>query len=155
AVAIALANPAAAQTAATTPQVASGIVTSLVGSTAQVENSAQNSEATVLFSTTTTYQKIETVATTAIKAGDCVRVTGTGTTTKGITATNITLSAPVSGSCTEPNPNGAGGFGGAGGTAGAGAFGNGQRPNFGNGQGPGGQGQAGGNGAPAGNGGTN
>ena len=130
-VAVALAaSPAIAQTAGTPPQFASGAVTSVHGDSVQVTNQAQNSESTVVLSPTTQVTKRETASASAITVGGCVRVTGTGSAAKGITARSVALSAATSSGCTA-GPGG-GGFGGGGGFR----FGNGQRPrNLGNGNG--------------------
>jgi hypothetical protein len=134
-VAVALAaSPAVAQTAGTAPQFASGAVTSVHGDAVQVTNQTQNSESTVVLSPTTQVTKRVTASTSAITVGACVRVTGTGSATKGITARSVALSAATSSGC-----NAAPGGAAAGGSGGGGfRFGNGQRPrNFGNGNGNG------------------
>lgn len=123
-VAVALAaSPAGAQTAGAAPQFASGAVTSVHGDSVQVTNQTQNSESTVVLSPTTQVTKRVTASASAITVGACVRVTGTGSASKGITARSVALSTATSSGCTGP---GGGGF----------RFGNGQRPrNFGNGSG--------------------
>jgi hypothetical protein len=133
-VALALAaSPAVAQTAGTAPQFASGAVTSVHGDSVQVTNQTQNSESTVVLSPTTQVTKRVTASASAITVGACVRVTGTGSATKGITARSVALSMATSSGCTA-GP-GAAGFGGRGGGGGF-RTGNGQRPrNFGNGNG--------------------
>jgi hypothetical protein len=132
-VAVALAaSPAAAQTAGATPQFASGAVTSVHGDSVQVTNQTQNSESTVVLSPTTRVTKRVTASASAITVGACVRVTGTGSASKGITAQSVALSAATSSGCTGPGGAAAVGGGGGGGFR----FGNGQRPrNFGNGNG--------------------
>jgi hypothetical protein len=131
-VAVALAaSPAGAQTAGATPQFASGAVTSVHGDAVQVTNQTQNSESTVVLSPTTQVTKRVTASASAITVGACVRVTGTGSASKGITAQSVALSAATSSGCTGPGGAGGGGGGGF-------RFGNGQRPrNFGNGNGNG------------------
>jgi hypothetical protein len=130
-----VAGPAAAQTTTTTPganlQFASGSVTSLHGDAVQVSNANLNSESTVVLSDSTTYTKRQTAGTSALVVGACVRVNGTGSDAKGITASTVSVSAADANGCT-------GGFGGPGGRNGQRPngqrrnFPNGQRPNFGN-----------------------
>ena len=85
------ASPAVAQTAGTAPQFASGAVTSVHGDAVQVTNQTQNSESTVVLSPTTQVTKRVTASNSAITVGACVRVTGTGSATKGITARSVVL----------------------------------------------------------------
>jgi len=129
-VAVALAASAAvAQTAGTTPQFASGAVTSVHGDSVQVTNQNQNSESTVTLSPTTQVTKRVAATASAITVGSCVLATGTGSASKGITARSVSLTAATSTGCTA-------GAGGRTGRAGGFRFGNGQRPrNFGNGNG--------------------
>jgi len=123
------AGPAGAQTNSTSRGFASGAVTSVHGSAVQVSNTIQNSESTVTLQTSTEYTKRESATASAITVGACVRVLGTGSTTKGITAQTVAISPSTAGSCTTPG--GPGGPGGGQGN-GSGRFGNGQRPrNFG------------------------
>jgi hypothetical protein len=129
-VAVALAaSPAVGQTAGTTPQFASGAVTSVHGDAVQVTNQNQNSESTVMLSPTTQVTKRVAATASAITVGSCVLATGTGSASKGITARSVSLTAATSSGCTA-------GAGGGAGRAGGFRFGNGQRPrNFGNGSG--------------------
>jgi hypothetical protein len=129
ALAVALvASPASAQTSTTNRQFVTGSVTSVHGTSVQVNEPAQNSEATVTLSPTTQITKRQSAAATAITTGACVRVLGTGSATKGITARTVALSPASSTGCGPGNGNGRGDPGGPGGFR----FGNGQRPNFGN-----------------------
>src|ERR1700728_2020347 len=114
---------ASAATAPTTPprpdnSFATGTVASLVGSTLEVQSTS--GQTTVTVSPTTTFTQIEQEATSAIVVGDCVRATGTGSTTKGIKAVTVSVSSTTSSTCTLGFGGGAGGFEGA---AGAGGFG--------------------------------
>jgi hypothetical protein len=127
----ATASPTGAQTSSTPPQFASGAVTSIHGTSVQVSNQAQSSESTVVLSPTTQITKRETAAASAITVGTCVRVTGTGSTSKGITAQSVALSTASASGC-NGGPGGGAGAGGAAGGPGGFRFGNGQRPrNFG------------------------
>jgi hypothetical protein len=95
---------------------------------------------------------MQTADATAVKVGACIRVTGTGSASKGITAESVSLS-PAASKCTQTN--GAGIFGGG---FGGGRFRNGNGGGNGNtnGQAPLGLGNNGGSGGTAGNnGGTN
>jgi len=117
-----VAGPAAAQTSTTNPtsnfSFANGIVTSVHGASVQVSNTQTQSESTVALQDTTTYMKRVRADASVLVAGACVRVTGTGSDSKGITATGVQVSAADStGSC-----------------AGPGARNDGQRPDFGNGR---------------------
>jgi hypothetical protein len=125
------ATSADAQTASSPPQFATGTVTSVHGASVQVDNATQNTESTVSFSSSTTFQKRESATSSVIAVGDCVRVNGKGSAAKGITASTVAVSAATANGCT-------GGFGGRAGPGGGGTppFGGGQRPNFGSGQRP-------------------
>lgn len=116
------ASPAVAQTAGTSPQFASGSVTSVHGDSVQVTDQRQNLESTVVLAPTTQVTKRVTATVSAITVGACVLATGTGSTSKGITARSVSLSAATSSGCTAAAGSGAAG--------GAGRFrvGNGQRP---------------------------
>lgn len=87
---------------------ASGLVAAISGSTMQVQNQ-QTGQVAVSWSGSTKFS--HTVATTlaAVRAGDCVTAiapTGTDSSATSFTATTMTVSAPVNGTC-------GGGFGGA------------------------------------------
>jgi len=128
ALALALAGPAGAQTSnQTNRQLVNGSVTSVHGTDVQVTDQTQNSESTVTLSPTTQIAKSESATASAITTGACVRIIGTGSASKGITARTVAISQPTS--------NGCGGGGQRPGGAGGPRFGNGQRPNFGNGAG--------------------
>ncbi len=128
-VALALsAGPALAQTA-NGGGFAVGSVTSVHGTSVQVSNTAQSSESTVTLQSDTQYTKRESAAASAITVGTCVRVLGSGSTAKGITAQTVAVSPPAANGCAGPGNNG-----GAGARSGGFRFGNGQRPrNFGGG----------------------
>jgi hypothetical protein len=124
------ASPVGAQTSNPPPQFASGAVTSVHGASVQVSNQAQSSESTVVLSPTTQISKRETAAVSVITVGACVRVVGTGSATKGLTAQTVAVSAASTNGCT----------GGPGGPGGPGGFRSGNRPrprDFGNGGGGG------------------
>jgi hypothetical protein len=128
ALALALAGPVGAQTSnQTNRSFVNGSVTSVHGTAVQVTNQTQNSESTVTLSPTTQIAKSESATASAITTGTCVRVIGTGSAPKGITARTVAISQATS--------NGCGGGGQGAGGAGGRRFGNGQRPNFGNGSG--------------------
>ena len=128
------ASAASAQTGTTGPSgraFANGSVTSVHGTAVQVNNTFQNSESTVTLQPSTEYTKRETAAASAITVGACVRVLGTGSAAKGITAQSVSLSVASASGCAGPGNGGAGAAGGPG-TRGGFRFGNGQRPrNFG------------------------
>jgi uncharacterized protein DUF5666 len=121
------AEPAGAQTTnpGTTRPFASGMLSSISGSTLQVQEGTGN--ATVVVTPSTSYQQTKTAATSDIAAGACVRVTGTGSMGAGIQATTVALSKPPKGGCSLTARTG-GRFGGR--------FRNGTRPNLPNGQRP-------------------
>jgi hypothetical protein len=121
------ASPADAQTTnpGTTRPSASGMLSSISGSTLQVQEAAGN--ATVVVTPSTSYQQTKTAATTDIAAGACVRVMGTGSTSAGIQATTVALSKPPKGGCSATAQAG-GRF--------RGGFRDGTRPNLPSGQRP-------------------
>ncbi|MFI5046686.1 MAG: hypothetical protein ACHQIG_06450 [Acidimicrobiia bacterium] len=123
------AGPAEAQTSSQAPPpFASGMVSSLSGSTLKLQTRT-GASATVVVTDSTSYQQTQSATASNIAKGDCVRVIGTGSTTSGIQATTVAITKPTSKGCTQPTQaNNGGGFGGAGGT--------GRR--FGNGTGTGG-----------------
>jgi hypothetical protein len=107
----------------TPPQVDTGQVAAISGSSAQVQN-ATTGETTVNWTSTTTFSQRQTVSLSTIAVGDCVTVIGTAgkkTKTK-VKAVSVTISHPTSGSCTSTT--GRGGFGGGvfGGGFGGGGF---------------------------------
>jgi hypothetical protein len=114
-----------------------GMVTSVSGTTIDLQGANGGSNATVTLTGSTTYQKTETAPSNAIAPGTCVRVVGKGSTAKGITANSVsitTASQPSSSSTASPPSSGGCG-------AGAG-FGNGGLPGAGSGQAPSGNGSA-------------
>ncbi len=118
------AGAAAAQTSGTTPSpFAIGMLSGLTGSTLTVQAS-NGSNRTVVVTGSTNYSQTTSATTSDLATGDCVRVTGTGSTTKGIQATSVAIAKPTSKGCTR-NPTGIT----AGRGAGAGRFGSGR---FGN-----------------------
>jgi hypothetical protein len=134
ALALALAaSPATAQTSNSNRQFVTGSVTSVHGTAVQVDEQAQNSEATVTLAPTTQITKRQSADASAITTGACVRVIGTGSASKGISARTVAVSSATSSGCGPGTGNGANGQGGPGGFR----FGNGQRPNFRNGAGNG------------------
>lgn len=121
---------ASAQTGATGTSgraFANGSVTSVHGTAVQVSNTFQNRESTVTLQPSTEYTKRESAPASAITVGTCVRVLGTGSATKGITAQSVSASAAGANGCAGPGggtPSAASGAGPRGGFR----FGNGQRP---------------------------
>ena len=122
---------------------ASGTVAGLDGSTMEIQSTS--SQTTVTVTSSTRYVQIENEATSDIAVGDCVSATGTGSTTKGIKATSVSVSQASSTGCTFGGafaglfpgsqtgaPAGPGGFGGGGAGAFRSRFGgaNGTRPTF-------------------------
>ena len=119
--AAAASTPKPSSSAAAFPGV-TGTAAAVSGSSMEVQNPTSG-QVTVTFTTSTPI--IDTVSVTAkdVTVGSCVTVIGkpstTGSAASSVTATTVTISAPVKGSCT-----GAGGFGGG---FGGGGFG-GTRP---------------------------
>ncbi len=115
-----------------------GTAASVSGSSMEVQNPTSG-QVTVTFTATTPVTDTVTVTSKDVTVGSCVTVVGTpsatgsasagGAAARSVTATTVTISAPVKGACT-----GAGGFGGFGG--GFGGFGGGFG-GFGGGQGGG------------------
>ena len=110
-----------------------GTAAAVSGSSLEVQNPTSG-QVTVTFTATTPISDTVTVTSKDVTVGSCVTVVGkpsaAGSATKSVTATSVTISAPVKGNCT-----GAGGFGGFGGGFGGGGFGGGQggatpRPSF-------------------------
>lgn len=67
----------------------SGTLIGRSGSTLQIEGFAGTSK--VLVTSTTQYRQVEDTDSSAITKGACIRVTGSGTTSEGITATSVTV----------------------------------------------------------------
>jgi hypothetical protein len=94
------------------PPFANGTIASVTGSTISVQGA--NGATTVAVTGTTTYQQTKPADASTVAVGDCVRVTGTGSLKKGITAFSMALSAATSDGCTQGRPGGADFGGGAG-----------------------------------------
>jgi Domain of unknown function (DUF5666) len=109
-----------------------GTAAAVSGSSLEVQNPTSG-QVTVTFSASTAITDTVTVTSKDVKVGSCVTVAGkpaaAGTASKSVTATSVTISAPVKGNCTA-----AGGFGGFGGGGAGGGFGGGggssPRPSF-------------------------
>jgi hypothetical protein len=100
------ASPGAAQTQQPNLPFARGQLVSRSGSTLDIQGF--NGDSKVIVTGSTKYQQTQTADPSAVKVGACIRVTGTGSASKGITATSVALT-PAQSNCTR--------------TAGAGAFG--------------------------------
>jgi hypothetical protein len=101
-----------------------GTAAAVSGSNLEVQNPTSG-QVTVTFTATTPITDTVSVTSKDVTVGSCVTVVGkpsaTGAAAKSVTATSVTISAPVKGACT-----GAGGFGGFGGGGfGGGGFGGG------------------------------
>jgi Domain of unknown function (DUF5666) len=107
-----------------------GTAAAVSGSTLEVQNPTSG-QVTVTFSASTAITETVTVTSKDVTVGSCVTVVGqpaaTGAAAKPVTATSVTISAPVKGNCTAAG--GFGGFGRGGGGGGAGA-GSSPRPSF-------------------------
>jgi hypothetical protein len=108
-----------------------GTAAAVSGSSLEVQNPTSG-QVTVTFTASTPITDTVSVTSKDVTVGSCVTVVGkpsaAGAAAKSVTATSVTISAPVKGSCTG---GGAGGFGGGG----FGGFGGGQgtaspRPSF-------------------------
>jgi hypothetical protein len=120
------------------PPFASGTLSGISGSTLSVQGA--NGSTAVAVTDTTTYQQTKSADASAIAVGDCARIIGTGSLTKGITAFTVSVSPATANGCGRGR---GGAFGGArpnggNGATGSGNFGggNGTRPRSGNGQRP-------------------
>jgi hypothetical protein len=108
-----------------------GTAAAVSGSSLEVQNPTSG-QVTVTFSATTAITETVTVTSKDVTVGSCVTVVGqpsatgaaTGAAAKPVTATSVTISAPVKGTCTA-----AGGFGGFG-RGGGGGAGSSPRPSF-------------------------
>lgn len=121
-------SPAPTGTRAAFPGVV-GTAAAVSGSSIEVQNPTSG-QVTVTFTGTTPFTDSVTVTSKDVTVGSCVTVIGqpsaTGAATTPVTATSVTISTPVKGSCT-----GAGGFGGGGfGGFGRGQGGSSPRPSF-------------------------
>jgi hypothetical protein len=123
-------SPAPTGTQAAFPG-AVGTAAAVSGSSLEVQNPTSG-QVTVTFTATTAITDTVTVPSKDLAVGSCVTVVGqpsaSAAASRSVTATSVTISAPVKGNCT-----GAGGFGGGG--FGGGGFGGGQggstpRPSF-------------------------
>ena len=108
-----------------------GSVTSVSGSSVDLKSALDGSDVTVTLSDSTTYRKNQTAATDAISTGTCVRVLGTGSAAKGITATTVAIT-PTESSASSSSPGA-----GSGGCGGGPGFGGRTGPGGRNGSGPG------------------
>jgi hypothetical protein len=101
-----------------------GTAAAVSGSSLEVQNPTSG-QVTVTFSAATPITDTVTVTSKDVTVGSCVTVVGqpsaTGAATRSVTATSVTISAPVKGDCTA-----AGGFGGFG----RGGAGSSPRPSF-------------------------
>jgi hypothetical protein len=141
AVSLAAAPAYAAAPAQTTPgnaPFASGKLVSRSGSTLDIQGFAGDSK--VIVTSSTKYQQTGTADPSAVTKGSCVRVTGTGSTSKGIAATSVSVT-PAASKCATVGGlfGGGGGFGGrrnrtgngpGNGTGNGGTFPGGSRPTF-------------------------
>jgi hypothetical protein len=107
--------PSPSTPAANGPPFASGLLASISGSTLSVQGA--NGSTSVAVTDTTAYQQTKPADTSVIAVGDCARIIGTGSLTKGITAFSVALTPATANGCGR----------------GRGAFGGGTRPNAGNG----------------------
>jgi hypothetical protein len=129
------AAPGSSPTPTAAPSAFPGVVgtaAAVSGSSLEVQNPTSG-QVTVTFTASTPITDTVSVTSKDVTVGSCVTVVGkpsaAGAAAKSVTATSVTISAPVKGSCTG---GGAGGFGGGGGFGG---FGGGQgtaspRPSF-------------------------
>ena len=91
-----------------------GTAAAVSGSSLEVQNPTSG-QVTVTFSATTAITETVTVTSKDVTVGSCVTVVGqpsaTGAATKPVTATSVTISAPVKGNCVGTGGFGTGGFG--------------------------------------------
>jgi hypothetical protein len=113
-----------------------GTAAAVSGSNLEVQNPTSG-QVTVTFTATTPITDTVAVTSKDVTVGSCVTVVGkpsaTGAAAKSVTATSVTISAPVKGSCTGAGAGGFGGFGGGGfggGGFGGGGAGSTPRPSF-------------------------
>jgi len=108
------ATVAGAQTGLPGGPFASGMVTSISGSTLELQrpnpdDQSQVTDVSVTLTGSTTYQKVQPTAADAISTGSCVRVAGKGSVAKGkITASTVAITGASGSDCTRPRGNGAG-----------------------------------------------
>jgi len=99
------AGSAAAQTSGTTPSpFTTGMLSGLTGSTLAVQAS-NGSTTNVVVTGSTSYRQTSSATTSDLAIGDCVRVSGTGSTTSGIHATTVAITKATSKGCMN-NPAG-------------------------------------------------
>ena len=108
-----------------------GTAAAVSGSSLEVQNPSSG-QVTVTFTASTPITETVSVTSKDVTVGSCVTVVGkpsaAGAAAKSVTATSVTISAPVKGDCTGAGGFGGGGFGGFGrGGGGAGAT---PRPSF-------------------------
>ena len=85
------------------PPFASGTLSSVSGSTLQIQ--APTGNRAVVVTKSTQYRQVKTATASDIVAGDCVRVFGTGSTTAGIQATTVSVQKPTAKGCTADLQN--------------------------------------------------
>jgi hypothetical protein len=94
-----------------------GTAAAVSGSSLEVQNPTSG-QVTVTFTAATPITETVTATAKDVAVGSCVTVAGkpsaTGAAIKSVTATSVTVSAPVKGSCTVAGAGGFGGFGGFG-----------------------------------------
>jgi hypothetical protein len=99
-----------------------GTAAAVSGSSLEVQNPTSG-QVTVTFTATTPITDTVSVTAKDVTVGSCVTVVGkpsaSGAAASSVTATSVTISAPVKGNCTGAGGFGGGGFGGFGGGAGA------------------------------------
>ena len=100
------ASPSAWSRAASPRNAAFGQLVQINGSTLILSSS--NGDSTVTYASTTTITQTSTGTLADITAGECITATGSKGADGTLTATTVTLNAPVNGSCTAT------GFGGGG-----------------------------------------
>ena len=110
-----------------------GTAAAVSGSSLEVQNPTSG-QVTVTFTASTPITDTVSVTAKDVTVGSCVTVVGTpsatGSAASPVTATTVTISAPVKGSCTGAGGFGGGGFGGFGRGGGAGGAGATPRPSF-------------------------
>jgi len=121
------AAPGSSPTPASSPAVFPGVVgtaAEVSGSSLEVQNPTSG-QVTVTFTASTPITDTVSVTSKDVTVGSCVTVVGkpsaAGAATKSVTATSVTISAPVKGDCTGAGAGGFGGFGGGGFGRGGGA----------------------------------
>jgi hypothetical protein len=110
-----------------------GTAAAVSGSNLEVQNPTSG-QVTVTFTASTPITDTVAVTSKDVTVGSCVTVVGKpsapGAAAKSVTATSVTISAPVKGSCTGAGAGGFGGFGGGGFGGGGGGAGSTPRPSF-------------------------